>query len=99
MVGAGVRVGSNCNLGHGVTLGVGGRGQFRGSPVLGNRVYLAPGCKVFGPIVIGSDVVVGANAVVVEDIPDHAVVSGGRATVIATTGTAGLVDNYVDELD
>src|SRR3954467_4138726 len=56
VVGGNVRVGADCNLSQGVTLGDHG-----GSPVIGADVYLAPGCKVFGPITIGDRVSVGAN--------------------------------------
>ena len=59
-------------------IGAAGRGERRGFPVLGDRVYVAPGAKLIGPITVGNDVAVGANAVVTKDVADRAVVGGYR---------------------
>jgi serine O-acetyltransferase len=67
-------VGRNCALTQGVTLGVSGYGQARGSPVIGDDVYIGPGARVLGPVRIGNNVMIGSNAVVYRDIPDDAVV-------------------------
>jgi serine O-acetyltransferase len=69
------RIGKNCNLSQDVTIGVAGVGDKRGVPIIGDNVYLAPGARVFGPIRIGNNVKIGANAVVYRDIPDNAVVA------------------------
>ena len=74
-------LGRYCNLGHGVTIGSGGRGEVdglpvEGVPVIGDRVYIGPGACLFGPIKIGDDVAVGANAVVTQSLPDRAVAVG-----------------------
>lgn len=53
-----------------------------GEPIIGNNVWIACGAKVLGPITIGDDVIIGANAVVVKDIPSHSVVAGVPAIVI-----------------
>ena len=68
------RIGRNCNISQGVTIGISGQGERRGCPVIGDNVYLAPGAKVFGKITIGNNVKIGANAVIHKDIPDNAVV-------------------------
>ncbi len=57
-------IGRNCFISQGVTIGVGGSGDKRGVPVLGDNVYLGAGCKLFGRITLGDGVKVGANAVV-----------------------------------
>lgn len=49
---------------------------------IGNGVYIGAGAKILGPVVIGSNTVIGANAVVVTDIPAHCVAVGGAARVI-----------------
>lgn len=67
-------IGSNCNLSHQVTIGLGGRGSRGGVPVIGDDAYIAPGAKLFGRIRIGNNVAIGANAVVSKDIPDNAIV-------------------------
>lgn len=90
-VGGKAVLGSNCNLSHEVTIGVGGRGDRRGMPVIGDRVYIAPGAKLFGAITIGNDVAIGANAVVTKSIPDHAVAVGIPAHVISRQGSFDFV--------
>jgi serine O-acetyltransferase len=84
-------LGSNVNLSQGVTIGVAGRGERRGTPVLGDRVYVAPGAKLIGPITVGNDVAVGANAVVTRDVADRAVVDGVPARVISERGSFDFV--------
>lgn len=74
-------LGENCNIGHQVTIGVGGRGTERGTPTIGDRVFIGPGAKLFGPITIGNDVAIGANAVVNKDLPNYAVAVGVPAKV------------------
>lgn len=90
-VGGKVIMGNNCNLSHEVTIGVAGRGEKRGMPVVGDRVYIAPGAKLFGKIEIGSDVAIGANAVVTKSIPARAVAVGVPAHVISDAGSFDFV--------
>lgn len=68
-------IGANCSLSQGVTIGAAGHGEGYGAPVIGDDAYIAPGARVFGPIRIGDNVKIGANAVVHEDIPNNAVVA------------------------
>jgi len=93
------RVGLDCNLSQGVTIGIGGRGDRRGVPWLGDRVYVGPGAKLFGPISVGTDSAVGANAVVNRDVPRHVVVAGVPARVVSTAGSTGLVVPGEDQPD
>jgi serine O-acetyltransferase len=85
-------IGENCNISQGVTVGLAGRGDQRGAPVIGNRVYIAPGAKIFGPIRIGDDVAVGANAVVTKDLPPGATAAGVPARVINMNGSVDFVE-------
>lgn len=82
IIGEGVEIGERCNISQGVTIGIGGRRERRGSPKLGDRVYIAPGAKIFGKIRVGNDVAIGANAVVLKDVPDRAVVGGVPARIL-----------------
>ena len=80
------KIGDDCVIGSNVTVGGGGGNSNkkipeyepvrRDVPVIGNRVHIGTGAKVIGPIVIGDDVVIGANAVVINDVPSGAVVGG-----------------------
>jgi len=63
-------------IGPGFFMGQANRGEHAGVPVIGDRVYLGPGAKIVGAVRIGSDVAIGANAVVTSDVPDGAVVGG-----------------------
>lgn len=66
-------LGANCSLSQDVTIGISGQGEKRGVPCIGDNVYIAPGARLFGRIHVGSNVKIGANAVVYRDIPDNAV--------------------------
>ena len=94
IVGGGVKMGENCNISQGVTIGVAGRDGRRGSPVIDHEVYIAPGAKVIGAISVGRGAAIGANAVVTKDLPANAVAVGVPATVVSLTGTRGLITNF-----
>lgn len=72
------KIGANCTLFHDVTIGV-GRG---GTPTIGDNCIIYPGAKIFGKIMIGNNVVIGANSVVNKDVPDNAIVAGVPARII-----------------
>lgn len=74
-----------------VSIGLGGRGENRGCPKIGDRVFIAPGAIVFGPITIGNDVAIGANAVVTKDLPDNAVAVGIPAKIINYKGSQDFI--------
>lgn len=88
---ADVKMGEYCNLSQGVTIGSGGRGENSGCPKLGDRVFIGPGAKIFGLITIGNDVAIGANAVVIKDLPDNAVAVGVPAKIISYKGSKDFI--------
>jgi len=73
--------GDDCVIRNGVTVGLKYTGQ-RGAPILGNRVDIGAGAKILGAIRIGDDVVIGANAVVLIDVPSNSVAVGVPARVL-----------------
>ncbi|RMH04077.1 MAG: serine acetyltransferase [Nitrospirae bacterium] len=74
-----VAIGEQCTVYQGVTIGdLGGWG---GVPRIGNRVIIGAGAKVIGPIEIGDDVCIGANAVVRTSVPAGCVAVGVPATI------------------
>ncbi len=91
MIHGDVEVGRYCNISHQVTLGAAGRRDRPGAPRLGEGVFVGPGAKIFGPITLGDNVAVGANAVVTRNVPDNAVVVGIPAQVINYKGAADLI--------
>lgn len=82
VVGNGAKVGSDCDISQGVTIGASGEGERRGSPVIGQRVYVGPGAKLCGPITVGDGARVDANAVVNRDVPAGATAVGIPARVV-----------------
>lgn len=73
-----VRGGHDVRIEHLVTIGA-ERGE---SPVLGDHVFVGAGAKILGPIRIGTGAKIGANAVVVKDVPDHATAVGVPARLV-----------------
>jgi serine O-acetyltransferase len=85
-----VVMGVNCNLPHDVTMGIGGMGRRRGTPRLGQCVFISPGAKIYGSIEIGDYVVIGPNAVVTRSIPSCSVVGGIPGRIVARTTEAAV---------
>ena len=81
VIGETAEIGDDVMLYHGVTLG--GRSLEHGKrhPTIGDRVTVGAGAKVLGPIVIGADSAVGANAVVTHDVPPESIATGIPAVV------------------
>ncbi|MEN3279604.1 MAG: hypothetical protein V7607_744 [Solirubrobacteraceae bacterium] len=78
VVGPDCVIGEHCVLMQGVTLGVGAGG----SPTVGDHVFVGPGAKVFGAVRIGSRSHIGANAVVMEDVPRGHFAAGVPARIV-----------------
>lgn len=85
-------IGKNCEISHDVTIGIHNRGRYRGVPEIGDNVYIGPGAKIFGKIVIGSNVAIGANSVINRDAPDSSVVVGAPGRIVSTQGSFGYID-------
>jgi serine O-acetyltransferase len=90
-VGPGVRIGSECNIGQMCFLGGAERGCAPGTPIVGDRVFLGVGSKTMGGVRIGNDVAIGANAVILDDVPDRAVVAGNPAKVVSHAGSEDFI--------
>jgi serine O-acetyltransferase len=95
IVASNATIGRHCTLTQGVTIGhrAGGRELSLDSPVIGNRVYVGPGAAILGPVDVGDDVLVGANAVVINSVSSRSVVAGNPARVISGQGSFQLI-NY-----
>ncbi|MFZ4893080.1 serine O-acetyltransferase [Plantibacter sp. Mn2098] len=74
--GPGVCIGRACRVQQGVTLGGSGSKTADGSPTIGDEVIIGAGAKVIGPVSVGSNSTIGANAVVLSDVPDHSIAVG-----------------------
>jgi len=79
-------VGDDCTLYHGVTLGGTSWNKGRRHPSLGNGVLIGAGAKILGAIHLGDNVRVGANSVVVQDVPDGRTVVGIPGRIVRGRG-------------
>lgn len=84
VIGETAEVGNNVTMYHGVTLGgLGGDKDAKRHPTIGDNVIIGAGAKVLGPIVIGEGAKIGANAVVLKDLPAYATAVGIPARIIS----------------
>lgn len=98
MMGKRVKIGARCKIRHQVTI-AGGKG---GGATIGDDVQIGAGAKIIGPIRVGHRARIGANAVVVKDVPDDATVVGIPARVVRIAGRkvseTGAPENTVAEV-
>lgn len=81
VVGADVIIGRDVSLLHQVTIGR-IRPDTHTAPRIGDGAYLSPGVKIMGDITIGENAMIGANSVVLNDIPPHTVAVGSPARIV-----------------
>jgi len=74
-------IGDDCTIYHGVTLGGTGKDINKRHPTLKNNVIVGCGAQILGNITIGNNVKIGANTVVLNDIPDNSTVVGIKGTI------------------
>jgi serine O-acetyltransferase len=101
VIGETAEVGEDVMIYHGVTLGGSGRDTGKRHPTIGDRVTIGAGAKVLGAIKIGDDSRIGANAVVVKEVPSSAVVVGVPGQIISREqpGTSeGFADSMMPDL-
>lgn len=82
VIGETAEIGDNVTLFHGVTLGGTGKDTGKRHPTVGNNVIIGSGAKVLGPILIGDGVKIGANSVVLKDVPANCTAVGIPAKFI-----------------
>ena len=76
VIGETATVGNDCTIYHGVTLGGTGKDRNKRHPDIGDNVMIGCGAKILGPIKIGNNVKIGANAVVTKNVEDNSTVVG-----------------------
>lgn len=87
VIGETAEVGANCLIYHGVTLGGTGKAREKRHPTIGPNTIIGAGAKILGNIRIGENCKIGANSVVVKEIPANSTAIGMPARVIIQDGT------------
>lgn len=82
VIGETSEVGDNCTIYHQVTLGGTGKDKGKRHPTIGSNVMVGSGSKLLGPIILGDNVRIGANAVVLKDIPSNTTAVGIPAKIV-----------------
>lgn len=82
VIGETAEVGDNVTIYHGVTLGGTGKDVGKRHPTVGDNVSIGSGAKVLGPIKIGSNSKIGANSVVLKEVPEGSTVVGIPGKVV-----------------
>ncbi len=82
VIGETSKIGDDCTIYHGVTLGGTTWKKGKRHPSLGKNVIVGAGAKILGPISVGDGAKVGSNAVVVRDIPEGATAVGIPARIL-----------------
>ncbi|UXU77922.1 serine O-acetyltransferase [Mammaliicoccus sciuri] len=86
VIGETCRIGNNVTIYQGVTLGGTGKERGKRHPDIGDNVLIAAGAKVLGNIEVGNDVNIGANSVVLKDVPDYSTVVGIPGRIVKQDG-------------
>ncbi len=76
VIGETTTIGDDCIIYHNVTLGGTGKDKYKRHPDIGNNVMIGCGSKILGPIKIGDNVKIGANAVVLKDVEENSTIVG-----------------------
>lgn len=74
-------IGKNCNIHKGVTIGQENRGVRKGTPVIGDEVWIGINSTIVGNVKIRNDVLISPNSFVNCDIPDHSIVFGNPCII------------------
>lgn len=91
-----VVMGDNINLSPGVTIGKTNRGDSKGTPSIGNRVWFGTNSVIVGGITIGDDVLIAPGAYVNFDVPSHCIVLGNPGVIHhKDNATEGYINNLV----
>ena len=96
VIGETAEIGDNCTLYQGVTLGGTGKDVGKRHPTLGDNVMVGAGAKVLGPVYIGSNSKIAANAVVLHPVSENSTAVGIPAKVVRRDGVR--VKNDLDQI-
>ncbi|MBD3197596.1 MAG: serine O-acetyltransferase [Candidatus Lokiarchaeota archaeon] len=99
VIGETSEIGNNVTIYAGVVLGGTSNEPIKRHPTIGNDVVIGTGAKLLGPINVGDNVKIGANSVVISDVPSNSVVVGVPARITSRKGEkVEKIDLQHDEL-
>lgn len=100
VIGETAEIGDNVLIYQGVTLGGTGKDKGKRHPTIHSNVMISAGAKVLGPIVVGENSKIGANAVVLKDVPPNSTVVGipGRVVKIGNEKVSDLSQKLPDPI-
>jgi serine O-acetyltransferase len=90
-------LGANVNITKGATIGAASRGARTGAPTLEDRVWVGANAIIVGKVTIGREAMIAPGAYVNFDVPPNAVVLGNPGKIVSDKGSAGYVNNTLDE--
>lgn len=94
-----VVIGKNCNLHKGVLIGQENRGKRKGTPQIGDNVWVGINACIVGSVTIGNDVLIAPNSYVNCNIPDHSIVFGNPCRIVhRENATYGYINNCIDSV-
>ncbi|PKF75408.1 serine O-acetyltransferase [Chryseobacterium sp. PMSZPI] len=90
------KIGKNCNIAQGVTIGQQNRGKNEGFPVIGDEVWIGSNAVIVGNITIGNNVLIAPNSYVNFDVPADSVVMGNPGKIFPSLiATEGYINNKI----
>jgi serine O-acetyltransferase len=89
------KIGKNCTIANGITIGQANRGKLKGYPTIGDNVFIGTGSVIVGNINLGSNVLIAPNSFVNIDIPDNSLVIGNPCKIINKENPCEGYINYV----
>ncbi|SHG98384.1 serine acetyltransferase [Chryseobacterium oranimense] len=90
------KIGKNCNIAQGVTIGQQNRGKLQGFPTISDEVWIGANAVIVGGITIGSNVLIAPNSYVNFDVPANSVVVGNPGVIYpAESATESYINNKI----
>ena len=90
------KIGKNCNIAQGVTIGQANRGRNEGFPTIGDHVWIGANAVIVGNITIGNNVLIAPNSYVTSSVPNNSIVIGNPAQITPKeNATEGYINHKV----
>ena len=90
-----VIIGRNVNIANGVCIGQENRGNRKGTPTIGNKVWIGTNAVIVGKIKIGNNVLIAPNSYINFDVPDNSIVVGNPGKIIYN---GHATENYINNI-